>query len=1423
MKTNITRRFLALLTLMCFVPAIAWADIDRSKGKEQDEELLRTPSGVYDNQLNKVSRISFYNSNYGIFGYNIAQGVGGGIWPRGTTNQYIFAGGIWLATQKRLTPNDSLRKLCLISYNPNSGRSWMVPGRISDGDNVQNSQILKYRVYFSTDFNPVTGVPINAQDGPNWPLWDTKDTEVLKERRYFGYYIQNENNRKTEDFPKGPAFISQEDIFTTYKDTDLSRYEGGATLRRREGYPLRVQTEQTIYSWGFGDFKDFIFIKYNMINTSTDTLYNSWIAPVFDVDIALTSNSQIGARNDNARFVTEKGDFNLAVQWSLGTSGEQGRGFGYLGFDFLESPAVYPYVKTVVIGKKAPPRQDEDSVGQILIGASKDSIGRIRKDKRVFSNSEQLGLRTFKNWPIENDPLTNENRYDFIGKGEKDGQGEVGDKRFMMASGPFTMEPGDTARTVVGLILAKTSKGGDADGTIEDLRDMIRIDSFAQTVYDNNFKAPKPPDPANIRFRGLNNAIKIQWDATSELSYDDLERGLDFKGYTLYRARRDDLDSFDLDNRPNARRSPFGWKQIARWVLPSPFAKSRISPNFDKTLAPYDSFRVVRQINQTTYLVRRFPNGSSLFSPYGTPPWNKLFSTYDNAQYAKFFDGIIKVEDAFADKAPLWSATFNREIVPDNNASAWPKVKNRDIIYDMRNNILPGTNQSLFRPETAARYNRLVDTLFMLLNTGTASITFAQIDSGIVNSAAIAQDYILPYMDSITNHRTFIDVGDDDNDGNITTTPNLDATERIFNNVDYFYRLLSDDEGDYKQSTNPKENSGVNEQNQIKSMALSGGFAKEPNSRFDIEFIDNTRLGGLSNFQFHVLDESRFNKLFMNEKEGHTLRLAFVNRPFAFQQNVDEDPSRDTPNQTPNLVSIGAYTLGFQLMDMTTNQLLFEGSTNYEERLCNTDFTDFFSENAALLRDSADNVSGTRALRAYDYRDVQGNLISIGSPKGKGILTRTGKVTTVPLVSNACYSSEMVNEAKQTLAFSFDWNLSQYGGIIRPDTAYIAASVNPVDARVVASSSSAKQISQSLQPVDVVISSNGQPSRINFGAGFRQYNYGPGTFELEFLPGGVEKKSITIGSSTNQTTYEVDVPYLNINLKNITSFNRQNSDGTVTNFRYPETMPHVTLPVVDGELDDNQMPILSFNMASYGWSNVNTNFSLATRRSTSAGLVGQGRYYLPVTNMPAGSKDSMIYFVNQVSVYGAKFYLDMSGRNHLTSSSGEVFTAPPIGKTSSQRVDFQPGDKVVLSMYGGTLGLPVDSAYILVKVRPNIPADNEITDDMLKNSVRVVPNPFYVTNQSQKSSYDNKVFFTNLPKRCTIKIYTTSGELVNTIEHDEVTAFEPERESMDIYDLSNKSGRRVASQSLIALIETPNGAKTSIPFSIVVGSFRLID
>lgn len=1401
-----------------------YADIDRSKNKADGEEILRTPTDVYDNQLNRVSRIQFYISNYGIFGYDISRQVGGGIWPRGTSNQYIFAGGVWLATQKRLKQTDTnLQKLCLISYNPNSGRSWMVPGRIADGENVQASLLKKHRVYFSTDFNPGTGEAKNKADGPNWPIWDTKDNEVLKNNRYFGYYVDDETQRTITQFPKGPAFISQEDIFATYKDTDMSRYEGGQSTRRREGYPLRIQTEQTVYSWGFGDYRDFIFIKYNLLNRSEDTLYNTWIAPVFDVDIALTTNSSNGARNDNARFVDEKPTFNLAAQWSLGTFGEQGRGFGYLGFDFLESPAVYPYFVYDTIFKST---GEIEKIEVRAVGDTPAMIGKIRKDKRFYDNSEQLGLQTFRNWPIAEDPLTNERRYDFVSAKLKDGQGEPGDKRFMMASGPFDVVPGDSVRTVVGIILAKTSKGGDADGSIEDMRDLIRIDSFAQIVYDNNFKAPRPPDAARVRFKGLNNAVMVTWDSTSELSFDDLERGMDFRGYRLYRARRTDLDTFNVDFMPNANPSagPFGWKEIASWEVPAPFLPSRFFPNNDKTATPYDSVRIVKQLDSVTFQVQRFPNFITALSVYGIPPWNKYFSSLSPAMDSNLFYGIIKVEAAHKDKSPR-AFPYGLEIRTDSTfGTGWPQVNGRHLAYSPLTNEVSNLSfgQFRFKKATRLKYAGLIDTLFKMVIKGYATVQFNDFTQTLEskseirrNNAYIANTVILPYIDSITRKRTFIDLGDDDRNGNIDNFTDPTLTEKLLNNVDYYYRLLAFDQGDYVQSTGPKINSGVDGENQIKTLPLSSAFAKEANAKIDIIEVDSGRIGGLHNFQFHVLDQSRFNKLFMNEREGHLLRLGFINAPFASQLPFDRDPSKATA--TPELIQVGVYGTGFRLDDLTTGEILYEGYTMFEENLCRRNsIPGWFTENGATLRDS-ENV-----IRAYEVINPRtGELIDFALPKGRGIINKTGKITTLPLAtSNECYASGVRNDANQTLAFSFDWNIKQYGGEYRPDTVYISANVSNAHTRVLAGNTTVRGIGANTFPVEVALGNS--VTRFEFNSGSRRFNNGPAEFELEFLPGGIERKTVKIGTHSTAKTYDLEIPYLNVQLRNVTSFKRPDVSGDSVNVRYRENMTNVQLPVVDELPDDNQLGVEQFNISAFGWGHVDTlpGFSLQKQRQTSAGLIGQSRYYLPIMLNAAG--DSNLFFIHQIKVYGCDFYIDLSGRNR-TLSGVQVHDLPNIKLSPTMRKDFQAGDKVRLKTYGGALGFPMDSAYIIARVRPNIPSDNEVTDEQLEKAVRVVPNPFYVTNQGQKSSYDTKVNFTNLPKRCTIKIYTVSGDLVTTIEHDESAGSLPENESTEVYDLMNKSGRRVASQTLIAFIETPNGAKARLPFSIVVGSFRLTD
>ena len=60
---------------------------------------------------------------------------------------------------------------------------------------------------------------------------------------------------------------------------------------------------------------------------------------------------------------------------------------------------------------------------------------------------------------------------------------------------------------------------------------------------------------------------------------------------------------------------------------------------------------------------------------------------------------------------------------------------------------------------------------------------------------------------------------------------------------------------------------------------------------------------------------------------------------------------------------------------------------------------------------------------------------------------------------------------------------------------------------------------------------------------------------------------------------------------------------------------------------------------------------------------------------------------------------------------------------------------------------------------------SEATKDLLDN-VKVVPNPYVVRSEYDLDYRYRKIYFTNLPEKCTINIYTISGDLVSTIEHD---------------------------------------------------------
>ncbi len=82
------------------------------------------------------------------------------------------------------------------------------------------------------------------------------------------------------------------------------------------------------------------------------------------------------------------------------------------------------------------------------------------------------------------------------------------------------------------------------------------------------------------------------------------------------------------------------------------------------------------------------------------------------------------------------------------------------------------------------------------------------------------------------------------------------------------------------------------------------------------------------------------------------------------------------------------------------------------------------------------------------------------------------------------------------------------------------------------------------------------------------------------------------------------------------------------------------------------------------------------------------------------------------------------------------------------------------------------------------------------SDIQVVPNPYMVRSGFLESATDYKMRFIQLPQQCRIAIYTISGELVKTIDHDQVY------DGNTWWDLRSKSGKLVAPGLYIYVVES---------------------
>ena len=93
-------------------------------------------------------------------------------------------------------------------------------------------------------------------------------------------------------------------------------------------------------------------------------------------------------------------------------------------------------------------------------------------------------------------------------------------------------------------------------------------------------------------------------------------------------------------------------------------------------------------------------------------------------------------------------------------------------------------------------------------------------------------------------------------------------------------------------------------------------------------------------------------------------------------------------------------------------------------------------------------------------------------------------------------------------------------------------------------------------------------------------------------------------------------------------------------------------------------------------------------------------------------------------------------------------------------------------------------------------------DEVDLDDIRVVPNPYIVRNAWEASRDYSRIAFTHLPDKCTIRIYTLSGDHLQTLEHESATF-----DGNENWDLLTKNNQKIAAGVYIYYVDSEYGEK----------------
>jgi hypothetical protein len=386
-----------------------------------------------------------------------------------------------------------------IRVNGSTYRHGLQAGKILENGQADDPNNPRYRIYkVRKDWEQLPEGPKKKAYQKDYEEWPVEDGAPWIDKNFDGIYTKGIDE---------PEFLGDEMLWFVSNDLDSNR-----TKFTYGSPPIGLEIQTTVFGFAnTGDLGDMLFKKYKIINKSEYKLKDMYVSYWSDVNLGNVGDDFVGCDTS----------LSLAYAYNRDNIDED-----YYG----DNPPVLGYV---LLKNNGQIELELDSFSAYLKGPGTiyvdAEMGTYQGTLELYNNFQGLlwnGDPII--YPTSGDTTTTMFSGDPInGTGWYEGSdwpAVYGDRKFILASGSFTMAPGDTQEVVLGIIMAK---GSDNLQSITELRKKTKK---AIILNDNNFKfVPDIPIP-NVKYYTEDKNITLYWDSEVE-DYDEIDELIQDKGF----------------------------------------------------------------------------------------------------------------------------------------------------------------------------------------------------------------------------------------------------------------------------------------------------------------------------------------------------------------------------------------------------------------------------------------------------------------------------------------------------------------------------------------------------------------------------------------------------------------------------------------------------------------------------------------------------------------------------------------------------------------------------------------------------------------------------------------------------------------------------------------------------------------------------